>query len=89
MTQAQAHPVLLRFITRAHADDLRMVLVITGKGKDRDEGGPLPVPVGVLRHQVPHWLSLAPLRQMVLRIAPAQRQHGGEGAYYVFLRRRR
>lgn len=89
MTQAQAHPVLVRFLTQAYARDHRMVLVITGKGKDRDEGGPLPVPVGVLRHQVPHWLTLEPLRQIVLRLAPAQRQHGGEGAYYVFMRRRR
>jgi DNA-nicking Smr family endonuclease len=89
MTMAQAHPALIRFLMTAHASDRRMVLVITGKGKDRDEGGPLPVPVGVLRHQIPHWLTLPPLRAIVLRIAPAQRQHGGDGAYYVFLRRRR
>lgn len=89
MTQARAHPALVGFLLDAYRRDLRLVLVITGKGKERDEGGPLPVPVGVLRHQVPHWLGQPPLRDIVLRIAPAQRQHGGEGAYYVFLRRAR
>ncbi|MFV0243868.1 MAG: Smr/MutS family protein [Qingshengfaniella sp.] len=89
MTQAQAHGALTRFILGAQADGLRLVLVITGKGKPRDEGGPLPVPVGILRHQVPHWLSLPPLRGIVLRLAPAHIRHGGDGALYVFLRRNR
>ncbi|NQV59954.1 MAG: DNA mismatch repair protein MutS, partial [Alphaproteobacteria bacterium] len=29
------------------------------------------------------------VRQMVLRIETARPQHGGEGAYYVLLRRKR
>ena len=89
MTLAQAHPALTRFVTRAHQDGLRLVLVITGKGKDRDTDGPVPVPRGVLRHQVPHWLTQHPLRQIVLEIRSAHLRHGGEGAYYVYLRRTR
>lgn len=89
MTLAQAHPVLTRFILGAHEDGLRLVLVITGKGKDRDEPGPMPVPRGVLRHKVPQWLSLPPLAQAVMQVTPAHISHGGEGAYYVYLRRSR
>lgn len=89
MTIAQAHPVLTRFILDAVAMDRRLVLVITGKGKHRDDGGPIPVRHGVLRHQVPHWLHTMPLRQHVLQIAEAHLKHGGQGAYYVYLRRRR
>ncbi len=89
MTQDQAHPRLVSFVLRAHAEGKRMVLVITGKGKHRDEGGPIPVRFGVLRHQVPHWLTTPPLAQVVLQVAEAHVKHGGGGAYYVYLRRSR
>lgn len=89
MTMDQAHPSLTAFILKAHAQGKRLVLVITGKGKDRDEGGPIPVRRGVLRHNVPHWLSTPPLAQAVLQVSEAHIKHGGGGAYYVYLRRAR
>ncbi len=89
LTMAQAHPRLLAFILRAQADGKRLVLVITGKGKNRDEELPIPVRHGVLRHQVPHWLSVPPLAQAVLQVSEAHLKHGGGGAYYVYLRRHR
>ena len=89
MTLDKAHPALVSFILSAQAQGLRLVLVITGKGKDRDEGGPIPVRRGVLRHQVPQWLSLPPIHQAVLQVAQAHLAHGGGGAYYVYLRKRR
>jgi len=84
-----AHPALIRFVLGAQASGKRLVLVITGKGKDRDEPGPIPTPRGVLRNQVPHWLSIPPLAQAVLQVTPAHISHGGDGAYYVYLRRTR
>ncbi|WP_170606509.1 Smr/MutS family protein [Ruegeria arenilitoris] len=87
MRMDTAHPVLVKFILSAQASGKRLVLVITGKGKDRDEPGPIPTPRGVLRNQVPHWLSLPPLAQAVLQVTPAHISHGGDGAYYVYLRR--
>ncbi len=89
MTLDHAHPALTRFILSSQASGRRLVLVITGKGKARDEGGPIPVRFGVLRHQVPQWLSMPPLAQAVLQITPANIRHGGTGAYYVYLRKRR
>ena len=89
MTLDRAHGVLMQFILSAHASGRRLVLVITGKGKDRDEGGPIPVRHGVLRHQVPLWLAAPPLGALVLQITQAHLSHGGGGAYYVYLRRSR
>jgi len=89
MTLAQAHPVLTRFIMDAHADGKRLVLVITGKGKDRDDPGPIPIRRGVLKHQVPNWLHMPPMGRVVLDIREAHLRHGGSGAYYVYLRRAR
>lgn len=88
-TLDQAHPALTRFILQAHSSGKRLVLVVTGKGKDRDDGGPIPVRLGVLRHNVPHWLSIPPLAQAVLQVTEAHGKHGGGGAYYVYLRRSR
>ena len=89
MTLERAHPALSRFILSAHASGKRLVLVITGKGKKRDVGGPIPVRHGVLRHQVPQWLAMPPLSSVVLQVTQSHVSHGGEGAYYVYLRRQR
>lgn len=78
-TAAAAHSALTAFLLRAHAEHLRLVLVITGKG--RAETG------GILRRELPHWLDLPPLRQIVLQTTEAHRRHGGSGAFYVYLRR--
>ena len=89
MTLDRAHGALNRFIMSSHASGKRLVLVITGKGKDRDEGGPIPVRYGVLRHQAPQWLGTAPLSSVVMQVTQAHISHGGGGAYYVYLRRKR
>lgn len=89
LTQEQALPALTRFIMMSHATGHRLVLVITGKGKMRDEPGPIPARKGVLRHHVPHWLRTGVLQPMVLDVSEAHLKHGGSGAYYVYLRRKR
>ena len=90
MTLAQAHPALTSFVMGAHRDRLRLVLVVTGKGRSGgDEGGPIPSPRGLLRHHVPGWLHQPPLRQIVLQVTDAHVRHGGSGAYYVYLARPR
>jgi DNA-nicking Smr family endonuclease len=69
---------------RAHHDGLTFVLVITGKGKMGAESER-----GVLRRQVPHWLSLPEFRSLVVGFEEAHIGHGGEGALYVRIRRAR
>ncbi|MFM2388743.1 MAG: hypothetical protein RLZZ437_298 [Pseudomonadota bacterium] len=88
MTLAEAQPELVSFVLNAHAAGLRLVLVITGKGKAKPDHGPIPQRVGVLRHQVPQWLRLPPMGHVVLQVAEAHLRHGGAGALYVYLRRR-
>ncbi|MGL4281355.1 MAG: Smr/MutS family protein [Albidovulum sp.] len=88
MTLAEAHPALIGFVLRAQSAGNRLVLVITGKGKQRDDDGPIPQRLGALRHQVPRWLHAPPLAGAVQQIAQAHLRHGGTGAYYVYLRRR-
>lgn len=88
LTLSEAHPELIRFILNAQGQGMRLVLVITGKGKRGTDHGPIPQRMGALRHQVPQWLRLPPVGQAVLQLAEAHLKHGGSGAYYVYLRRR-
>ncbi|MBT8415264.1 MAG: Smr/MutS family protein [Boseongicola sp.] len=83
----EAHGALNAFIHSSHARGRRLVLVITGKGRITNDDGPIPVRAGVLRHQVPDWLSRPPLSALVLQVSEAHQRHGGGGAYYVYLRR--
>jgi len=83
-TQTQAHAALLRFLRRAQADGVRMVLVVTGKGTSK--GGETHER-GVLKRQVPLWLSLPEFRSLVVGFEDAHIGHGGAGALYVRLRR--
>jgi membrane-bound lytic murein transglycosylase A len=85
MTQDQARGALDGFIGRAWDSGLRGVLVITGKGGSGDEWGG----TGILRRNVPRWLAEAPNRARVLAFTEAQPRHGGGGALYVLIRRRR
>jgi DNA-nicking Smr family endonuclease len=90
LTLDEAHSDLVPFVLSSWSNGLRLVLVITGKGKPRDErsfGGHAATRHGVLRHHVPHWLGLPPLKQVVLQITEAHQSHGGAGAIYVYLRR--
>ena len=85
LTQSEAHATLLRFLRAASARQARLVLVITGKGgKSSDLGGR-----GVLRRQLPHWLALPEFRSVVVGFEQASICHGGEGAWYVSVRRGR
>ncbi|MEM9966565.1 MAG: Smr/MutS family protein [Pseudomonadota bacterium] len=89
MTLDRAQTVLNRFVISAHQNHKRLVLVITGKGRNRDQGGPIPERNGVLRHQVLTWLDMPPLSSVVMQVSQAHGSHGGGGAYYVYLRRQR
>jgi DNA-nicking Smr family endonuclease len=83
MTQTRAHRALSGFLQRAHREGLTFVLVITGKGRAMGA----ETERGVLRRQVPQWLSLPEFRSLVVGFEEAHIGHGGEGALYVRIRR--
>jgi DNA-nicking Smr family endonuclease len=96
MTQERAYATLLGFIRRHHEQSARCLLVITGKGTTKaaaasDKGFTMPERsrAGVLRTLVPHWLNDSDVRRMVVGVQSAHQRHGGSGALYVYLRRKR
>ncbi|MGE4014126.1 MAG: Smr/MutS family protein, partial [Alphaproteobacteria bacterium] len=92
MTQAEAHEALIRYIGTSYRLGRRCLIVVTGKGLrggDPDAGFRPPGGRGILQQAVPKWLNALELRPMILAIAHAQPKHGGTGALYVLLRRKR
>lgn len=92
MRQVEAHGALRAFLHRAFHNGCRMVLVITGKGREADADTYAPFDMfqdrdrGVLRRNVPRWLAEPDLRMIVVGHTTAHVRHGGDGAFYVQLR---
>ncbi len=94
LRQDDAYTRLSHFLHACHHRGLKHVLVITGKGRaDDDSDAPFSIAFerperGVLRRNVPRWLAEPALLAIVVSVTPAAARHGGEGAFYVELRRR-
>ncbi len=81
-TQVQAQDALEAFVMRAAKAGKRCLLVITGKGLNKNGEG-------ILRARLPQWITLNPMRDVVLKAVPAAPKDGGSGAFYLYLRRAR
>jgi|688.fasta_scaffold2046457_1 DNA-nicking Smr family endonuclease len=81
LTIIQAHDRLQTFLARAQGDHKRLVLIITGKGKNS-------IPhERTLKQAFEEWMAFPNFRRYVASFSPAARRHGEEGAYYVVLKK--
>ena len=93
LTCVEAHDKLYRYLSRAQQNQKRVVLVVTGKGGPKNNGytefqyTDCTNSRGVLRREVPLWLSSGNMRNMVVSFQDARQSDGGTGALYVVLKR--
>lgn len=80
MTYANAEAALRRFLSSHYVRGSRCLLIITGKGTKGE---------GILKQSLPGWLASDDLRPMLLAVTPARPKHGGSGAFYILLKRKR
>ncbi len=83
-TRDGAYALLERAVHGASRDNLRTLLVITGKPRGEDEA-----PRGIIAKSLPVWLETPQLRPYIAATRRAHQRHGGAGAVYVILRRAR
>ena len=87
-TLEQAHRRLDMGLGQAKAMDARLVLLITGKSRP-EEAADRGEKRGAIRAKVLDWLAAGPHASDIAAIRKAHRRHGGEGALYLVLKRRR
>ncbi|MCG6121065.1 MAG: Smr/MutS family protein, partial [Blastomonas sp.] len=68
---------------QAKAADMRLMLLITGKARAPDSGR------GAIRAAVSDWLQSSRHAGDIAAVRNAHPRHGGDGALYIVLRRRR
>jgi DNA-nicking Smr family endonuclease len=83
---ATAHALLDRRLEQAIADEARIVLLITGKPPSDDRR---PVARGAIRAAVGDWLAASRHAGAIAAVRNAHPRHGGQGALYIVLRKRR
>ena len=87
----KANKAVLSFIIQSSRENIRVVLIITGKGQTNKKNDRffLERSSVTLKNALPEWLSVDPLKHLILNFTLAHKSHGGEGAYYVYLKRNR
>ncbi|HEX4160005.1 MAG TPA: Smr/MutS family protein [Rhizomicrobium sp.] len=96
LTERDAHRALLTFLRGGRSRNLRLVLIVTGKGgpsgPSRSEESAFDLGLGmsmrgILRTMTPRWLKEPGLAELIADVREAHRRHGGSGALYVYLRK--
>lgn len=100
LNQEQAFRQLKSVVEGAIKRGDKTLLVVTGKGGARFQQTSADAPAqyrtradfdqfgGVLKRMLPIWLEGAELKPFIESYGEAAKEHGGEGAFYVLLRRR-
>ena len=82
LSMNEAHQTLVRFLNGVQGKGYKTILVITGKGSISSQN--------TLRHHLPEWLEESPLRELVVSYTnPVRPEHGGAGAFYIILRKKK
>ena len=85
LTQADAYERTIDFILKSIDQRKKLLLIITGKGSRPNENDER----GVLKRSFSVWIESDSLCEHVQWYSLAKPEHGGEGAYYVRLRKKK
>lgn len=87
-TEKEAFLAVVDFIKNSYIQNKRCVLIITGKGIKKDDT-PWYESKGVINQALLNWINHSDIRPFVLSIAQAKQSDGGNGAFYILLKRKR
>lgn len=83
-----AHARLNQALGAALAQDVRVILVVTGKPPKGAQSGSA-TRRGAIRAEIGHWLETSAHADRIASVRVAHPRHGGDGALYLILRRRK
>jgi hypothetical protein len=82
-TIEEACGLLFHFIKSNYVNGKRILRIITGVGRRSKEGQV------TIKSQFSKWIFNSEISSFILSSTPAMPKHGGNGAYYVILRKKR
>ena len=89
-TLDQANKFIESFIIKSYEDNINKLIVVTGKGlHSQNEKDPyVSKKLSILKYSVPEFISKNKnLMNIIQEITDANIEDGGEGAFYIFLKK--
>jgi len=90
-TLAQANRAITKFIDDSYQNNVSKIIVVTGKGLHSNvEKDPyISKDLSILKYSVPeHIKSNKELMKKIIEIKAAKIEDGGEGAFYIYLKKK-
>ena len=88
----EANKIIKNFINESFSNNIQKLIVVTGKGlHSNNEKNPyVSKDLGILKYSVPEFIKKNEiLMSKIIEIRDAEIEHGGKGAFYIFLKKNR
>jgi len=89
-TLDEANIAIEDFINKSFSENINKLIVITGKGlhSENEKDPYVSKDLGILKYSVPEFISNnSSLMNMINEITDSKLEDGGEGAFYIFLKK--
>jgi len=91
-TLDEANKIIENFINKAFSENINKLIIVTGKGlhSKNDKDPYVSKDFGILKYSVPEFiLNNKVLMNLISEIKVATIEDGGEGAFYIFLKKKK
>ena len=91
-TLEEANKAILNFINKSYEDKINKLIVVTGKGlHSNNEKDPyVSKDLSILKHSVPEFIKNDfEIMKKITEISEAKIEDGGDGAFYIYLKRKK
>ena len=85
-----ANEMIKNFITHSYNNNVHKIIVVTGKGlhSENEKDPYVSKELGILKYSVPEYIqNNIELMSMINQIQTAKIEDGGEGAFYIYLKK--
>lgn len=92
LTLEKANEYIKNFIIKSYKDKVNKINVITGKGtRSKNKYDPyISKDLSILKYSVPDYINRdKDLVSLIKNLSPARMEDGGEGAFYIYLRKKK
>ena len=89
-TLDEANKTIEDFINKAFSENINKLIIVTGKGlhSENEKDPYVSKDLGILKYSIPEFINNnASLMNMINEITDAKIEDGGEGAFYIFLKK--